>query len=176
MIATQRLMIRPITIVDWKAIQAIWIDQSKSTYAPYIKPKPLDGPSVYHQIQRWIADSGKEHQYWAVCLAATVIGYMTLHKREHGYEIGYCYHSAYQGKGYARESLAAITEHVFVHGTSRVMAQTALKNIPSVKLLLSLGFKQIGTKEVSFFQDERGNDITFDDGVFELNSCLLTSS
>lgn len=51
---------------------------------------------------------GKGTQVFAVCLADAVIGYVNFHKTTEGYEFGFCFHSAYHGKGYARESLAAL--------------------------------------------------------------------
>ena len=53
-------------------------------------------------------------------------------------------------------------------GISRVTAGTAIKNVPSVRLLEALGFHLIGTETVSFYQDENGNDIEFEGGLFEL--------
>ena len=53
-------------------------------------------------------------------------------------------------------------------GISRIEAGTALENIPSVNLLLSLGFNQVGTEKVSFYQDVKGNAIVFEGGIYEL--------
>ncbi len=49
-----------------------------------------------------------------------------------------------------------------------VTAGTAINNIPSVSLLKSLGFAQVGTEKVSFYKDSKGNDMVFDGGVFKL--------
>lgn len=91
-----------------------------------------------------------------------------FHDIGNGYESGYCFHSDYHGKGYAKESYQALINLFSDRGIKRLTAGTALKNIPSVRLLNSLGFKQIGTERVSFYQDEDGNDIYFDGGIFEL--------
>ena len=169
MIKTDRLEIRTVSIDDWKAIQAIWLDQSKSYFAPYIKPKSLDNQSVFYEIKKWSSyTDNSKHHYYVICCNKVIIGYVALHRREDIFEIGYCFHSDYQGKGYAKESISALLDYMKGLGASRIMAQTALKNIPSVKLLLALGFIQTNTKKVSFYQDEKGKDIVFDDGVFEL--------
>ena len=97
-----------------------------------------------------------------------VIGYVAFNKREKGYEIGYCFHSNYHGKGYARESISAILAVMKDKGAANITARTALNNTPSVRLLASLGFKQTGTEEVSFYKDAEGNDITFEGGTYEL--------
>ena len=101
-----------------------------------------------------------------VCLAGKIIGYVIFHRKEYDYEIGYCFHSGFQGKGYAKESLSAILIEMNRRGVSHVLAQTALKNTPSIRLLLSLGFRQIDTVKTSISRDEKGNDILLEDGVF----------
>ena len=85
-----------------------------------------------------------------------------------GRKIGYCYHAAYHGKGYAKESHLALIDYMRELGIKRLTAGTALNNIPSVALLQSLGFELIETEKVSFYKDADGNDIVFDGGIFEL--------
>ena len=51
-------------------------------------------------------------------------------------------------------------------GSKRFTAGTALNNLPSVKLLTSLGFRKIREEKVSFYKDEKGEDIYFDGGIF----------
>ena len=171
MITTERLTIRTVTAEDWKAIQAIWLDQAKSPYACYIAPKPLDDQAVFKEIEKWAGFTGNDpHRYFVICCDETVIGYVALHQRKGSVEIGYGFHSGHQGKGYARESISALLDLLKEHGISRIIAQTALKNTPSVKLLRSLGFEQIKTKKVSFYQNTDGENIVFDDGVFALQT------
>lgn len=169
MIKTDRLSIRRVRNNDWKDIQAIWADAAESVYAQYDRPNDLDDQSVSRRIAKWasFADND-EHIFLAVCLQDAVIGYVVFNKRENGYEIGYCFHSNYHGKGYARESISAILDVMRDKGAVNITAGTALNNTPSVRLLASLGFKQTGTEEVSFYKDAEGNDITFEGGIYEL--------
>ena len=169
MIKTDRLLIRRVRTDDWKGIQAIWTDAANSVYAQYDKPNDLDDQSVSRRIAKWasFADNN-EHIFLAICLQDAVIGYVAFNKRESGYEIGYCFHSNYHGKGYARESISAILAVMKDKGAANITARTALNNTPSVRLLASLGFKQTGTEEVSFYKDAEGNDITFEGGTYEL--------
>ena len=169
MIKTDRLSIRRGRADDWIAIQAIWADAAKSIYAQYDKPSDLDDQSVSRRIAKWASSAGSdEHMFFAVCLQEMVIGYVALNTRETGYEIGYCFHSDYHGKGYARESISAILDMMKDRGTISITAGTALNNMPSVRLLSSLGFRQIGTEKVSFYKDDDGNDIIFEGGIYEL--------
>ena len=48
-------------------------------------------------------------------------------------------------------------EQLSEQGYRRFTAGTALENTPSVKLLRSLGFSQIGEEQVSFYKDEDGD-------------------
>ncbi|MBR0161234.1 MAG: GNAT family N-acetyltransferase [Oscillospiraceae bacterium] len=169
MIKTKRLSIRRVRADDWEAIQSIWKDAAKSIYAQYDKPNDLDDQSVSRRISKWASfTDGDEHIFLAVCLQDVVIGYVALNKRESGYEIGYCFHSNYHGKGYARESISSILDIMKDKGAVNIIAGTALNNIPSVRLLTSLGFRQTGTEKVSFYKDDKGNDITFEGGNYEL--------
>ena len=98
-----------------------------------------------------------------------MIGYSSFNRRENGYELGYCFHSACHGKGYAKESHLALLDYMRELGIKRLTAGTAINNTPSVALLKSLGFELIETEKVSFYKDAAGRDIVFDGGVFELN-------
>ncbi len=168
-IRTERLSIRRVAAGDWKAIQAIWADAAQSEYARYDKPNDTGDGAVSRRIARWASFAeGDEHMFFAVCLEDAVIGYAALNRREEGYELGYCFHSAWHGKGYARESIAAILNRVKERGAHRIEAGTALKNQPSVRLLQALGFRQTGTEPVSFYRNAAGKAIVFEGGVFEL--------
>lgn len=169
LIKTERLQIRHIAESDWQSVKEIWEDFNLSEYARFDMPHNTDDAEVRARISRW-AEAGvnMEHMFFAVCLRDKLIGYIVFHIRENGYEIGYCFHSAYHGKGYARESHTALIDYLQSLGITRFTAGTALDNLPSVKLLYSLGFRLIGEEKVSFYQDEEGNDIFFDGGIFEL--------
>ena len=166
---TERLTIRHIVADDWKSIKEIWVDFNISAISQYDKPHNTDDEDVRARIAKWaVANSGTEHMFFAICLDDAVIGYSAFNIRENGYEIGYCFHSAYHGKGYAKESHVALFDYMRELGITRLTAGTALNNISSVALLKALGFELIETEKVSFYKDAEGNDIVFDGGVFEL--------
>lgn len=169
LIKTERLQIRYITESDWQSVKEIWEDFNLSEYAQYDMPNNTDDAEVRARISGWAkASIDMEHMFFAVCLRDKLIGYIVFNIRENGYEIGYCFHSAYHGKGYAKESHKALIAYFRSLGITRFTAGTALNNLPSVNLLYSLGFRLIGEEKVSFYQDEDGNDIVFDGGIFEL--------
>ena len=170
-ITTARLHIRPVQAEDWPAVRAIWVDFASSPYAQYDTPHNTAPDDVCPRIARWAAftEAGMEHMFFAVCLGEAVIGYIAFNIRAVGYEIGYCFHSAHHGKGYAREALRALLTHMRALGITHFSAGTALNNTPSVKLLTALGFRLTGTEQVSFYKDAQGRDIVFDGGIFELD-------
>ena len=57
-------------------------------------------------------------------------------------------------------------EQLLGDGSDTCIARTALKNLPSVKLLRTIGFEKIGEESVSFYTDAQGNIISFDGGIF----------
>ena len=171
LIKTDRLTIRHIMPDDWKSIKEIWVDFNSSTFSQYDIPHSTDDEDVQRRIAKWAgANSGTEHMFFAICLGDTVIGYSAFNIREDGYEIGYCFHSVYHGKGYAKESHLALFDYLRTLGITKFTAGTAINNIPSVSLLKSLGFELTGKENVSFYKDARGNDIVFQGGIFKLNT------
>lgn len=166
---TERLVIRPVRKEDWRAVQAIWEDFNASEYARYDRPHCTDDDDVRARIARWAeVSAGMEHMFFAVCLNDRLIGYTAFNIRTDWYEIGYCFHSAYHGRGYALESHAALFDAFRRRGITRFSAGTAMANRPSVALLEKLGFRQTGTEQVSFYQDAQGRPVVFEGGIFEL--------
>ena len=152
---TEHLNVRYIEENDWKSIQAIWLDFKKSEYV------------IYDNYKAYFTHNGTEHIFFAVCLGNEVIGYVSMNMEGDGYEIGYGFLNKAHGKGYARESITAIIDYIQGMGAKRIVAGTALKNLPSVRLLESLEFKLTGTEQISFYKDSEGKDIYFEGGVFE---------
>lgn len=170
LLKTDRLTIRHVVAGDWKRMQAIWADFVAAPLSQYDRPHDTGDEAVRARIAKWAAaNSGTAHMFFAVCLGETVIGYIACNARKNGHEIGYCFHSAYHGKGYAKESHLALFDYLRTLGITRLTAGTAMGNTPSVALLKSLGFSLTGTETVSFYQDAQGNDIVFEGGIFELD-------
>ena len=80
-------------------------------------------------------------------------GYVCFHREGEAYDLGYCFHSAYQGKGYAWESASALLEYLASQGAVVFTAGTALDNLPSRRLLERLGFALVSTEQVAFVEN-----------------------
>ena len=180
-ILTDRLLIRPIEAADWPAVREIWAALAPLPMAQYDKPFDTRPESVQPRIARWAEYTvkGTAHMFFAVCLQPhsgkqpvenqpKAVGYVAFNQRDDGHEIGYSFHPAYHGKGYAKESLSALLTHLRARGITRFSAGTALNNTPSVRLLTALGFQLVGTEQVSFYKDSQERDIVFEGGIFEL--------
>ena len=171
LIKTERLTIRHIIEDDWKSVKEIWKNFKLSEFAQYDMPHNTDDEEVRVRISRWAKfNSGKEHMFFAICMKDIVIGYIAFNVREDSYEIGYCFHSDYHGKGYAKESHMALFDYMKSINIKKFIARTAINNKPSVALLKSLGFKMVDKEKVSFYKDEKENDIIFEGGIFELET------
>lgn len=170
MMTTERLTLRPVVAEDWPAVQEIWAALAPLPMAQYDKPHNTAPELVRERVARWarFTASGTEHMFFAPCLDGKMIGYFAFNQRENSHEVGYSFHPAYHGKGYAKEALSALLAHLRTMGITRISAGTALNNIPSMKLLTGLGFQLVGTEQVSFYKDAEGKDIFFDGGILEL--------
>lgn len=174
----EELSFRRIEADDWESIKEIWDDQKCSVYACFDKPNDTAPDIVRKRIEKWASYANSmEHIFCAVCLDEHLIGYVAFNQRDGGYETGYCFHSKYQGKGYAKKSMTALIHAIHdIEPQAVITAGTAIENTPSVRLLKSLGFRQIGSETVSFYQDQDGKPIFFDGGIFELSvqdECII---
>ena len=62
-------------------------------------------------------------------------------------EIGYTVFPQHRGQGYAKEAAAALVRWAFQHGEKRVYASVSPANGPSLAVVKSVGFKQVGTQD-----------------------------
>ena len=167
---TSRLNIRCIEPDDWKSLIEIWKDFNQSEFSKYDVPHSLDEEEVREKTKSWAGVSpDKEHMFFAVCNQEEMLGYIDFHRNDDGYECGYCFHSKFHGKGYAKESMQMLMEWLSRDSSTRFVAGTALHNLPSVKLLTSLGFRKIREEKVSFYKYAKGEDVYFDGGIFMVN-------
>lgn len=160
---TERLLIRELIPDDWKFMQRIAADFQKSKYAIYDMPLPTKDLEIA-ALTKQFAETGL---FYAVLLGDVMIGYICFHEDSGNYDLGYCFHSDYQGKGYAFESCRAVMEYIAKERNITVFtAGTAMNNKPSCKLLERLGFALQKTEQLSFQKDMNGKDIPFEGGIF----------
>lgn len=157
-------MIRRMREDDWRGNQVIWRDFNRSRYAVYDGVLPEEDAEVRRQTREFMGSG----LFFSVFLAenGTMIGYVCFHQDRDAFDLGYCFHSAFQGRGYAFESARAAMEFlVKERNAKRFTAGTALDNGPSLRLLDRLGFRLASTETVSF-----DGDFSFVGGNFILEA------
>ena len=162
-IETERLEIRYIVDEDWRDMLELFTDFSNSPYVLLDLPKPTDEEGARYRTERY-TDS---RIFYAVSLKGEekVFAYICVHDDGDSHDVGYCFHSAYHGKGYAREAISALIRfYAESYGVKLFTAGTAIENTPSVKLLTRLGFKLVSTEPNSFYEGH-----TFESGNFLLD-------
>ena len=148
-IRTERLVIRAMREEDWQWNQKIWRDFNQSEYEPYDDTLPEEDGAVQALTKKFI-ESGL---FFSVFLpdGGEMIGYICFHQSGQEYDLGYCFRTGYQGKGYALESAKAVIAYLHeTRGAVRFTAGTALENKPSCRLLERLGFACCSTNTMSF--------------------------
>lgn len=156
---TERLYIRNLDETDWPEMKRIFEDFRHSDYAVYDAPLPEKEEEI-KALTKSFADS---QGFFAVFLQASgkMIGYVCFHQEKDSYDLGYCFHSAYHGHGYAFESGTQLIRYFQEHnGAKTFTAGTALDNLPSCQLLKKLGFVCVSTEIISFdgtFSFQGGN-------------------
>jgi RimJ/RimL family protein N-acetyltransferase len=142
-ILTERLLIRKLEIGD---AQAFFKYRSLPQIYEYqsFQPKNEEDVKLFFEA---IAEMPNIQNTWfqlAVCLKETnhMIGDIGIHflNDDTQTEIGYTIDPDYQGKGYARESVLAVTNYLFtVLQKQRVTASVDPDNKKSIRLLESIG-------------------------------------
>lgn len=162
--STERLIVRALLPDDWPSLREIALDFNAGPYAPYDHALPTDEEGI-RQAAGYFASSG---EYYAAFLPdGRMAGYIRLALFEGEAELGYCFHSAFHGKGYAFEAVSALMDALIREGdVCSFVAGTALDNAPSRRLLDRLGFELAETASVSFHKDANGQEIYFEAGLF----------
>jgi RimJ/RimL family protein N-acetyltransferase len=97
----------------------------------------------------------------AVVRGGAVIGQVELVRRDTGTgELGYVFHPAHQGKGFATEAATAMIRLGFDATLTRVMARCSADNTPSANLMRRLGMRQTSSGRL-FTKGQWRDELTF---------------
>ena len=143
---TERLRLRELTVDDAAFVMELVNEPAWLRFIGDRNVHSLDDARGY--IARGPLASYAKHGFglWAVELSATgePIGMCGLVKRqtlEH-FDLGFAFLSRHWGHGYARESAAAVVERAReLFHLPKLVAITDLDNLPSQKVLTSVGFR-----------------------------------
>jgi RimJ/RimL family protein N-acetyltransferase len=148
-IYTERLIIRPLLIADLDAVLSI--TGLPETYS-YIPEDPMNELAARNMIEHGQNNSTLNDlpPDIAVLLLETnelvgLLSFNTISSRFHTVEIGWIFHPAYRGKGYASEAAHALMDYGFrVLKLHRVIATCDPHNRPSVRIMEKLGMRLEG--------------------------------
>lgn len=166
-IKTKRLEIKNFVIDNWMDLQEIFVDFESSEYAIYDYQLPTTDNEV-----KGITDRFAKNKFFAVYELNNnkVIGYVCFNgENDKELDLGYCFNSLYQGKGYATEACIAVINYAFnTLQVERLTAGTANLNYPSCGVLNRLGFSKTSECIHSCRKTTEGNPIEFVGSLFLL--------
>ncbi|MBQ2952521.1 MAG: GNAT family N-acetyltransferase [Clostridia bacterium] len=164
---TERLILRAFRPEDADDLYACLSREPVVRYEPY---EPFTRQQAAEEAARRAGDPA----FIAVVLKeiGRVIGNVWFAPGEwDAWELGYVFHDACWGRGYAAEACRAVLEDGFVHrGVRRVVAMCNPENAASWRLLERLGFIREGhlRRNVFFRRDESGAPCWQDTFVYGL--------
>ncbi len=168
---TIRLRIKPLSKEDSADFAAYRSDPEIARYqswdTPYSKAQALE--LIESQTGMNLPPKGQWLQLGIYLIeTGELIGDLALHaleETEPSFELGYTISKRFQGQGYAKEAVATLMENLTREvGAKRFIATPDSRNLPSIKLLQSLGFMQ--RPERSWDEFFKGENVTVD--YFEL--------
>ncbi len=135
--STERLTIRKFTPDDHVDLAEILTDADVTYFEPY------ETFTKEACVQEAINFSNSD-EFYAVVLDGKVIGKIYFSDEGYGsYEIGYTFHKAYQGNGYASESIKGMMQYAFsALGVRRIFAQIDTRNSKSIRLAERVGMRK----------------------------------
>ena len=153
---TLRLRLRSFNLADQTEFNALIRDKMASPMAAYDHAFPVDDAGLSKVLAFFAATEAfiaVEHRE-----TRRLIGFVTLHPaQEAARDIGYCFHTEWQGQGFATEAVSAAVEYARdVLHAQKLVCGTAKCNVASVRLLERLGFTLVSEELTSFSVDERG--------------------
>lgn len=160
-IDSRRLTYQPLTPDDWPFFLQLY--QDRQVMAFVADPRPLDAIRAAFDARLPTWQPGASH--WLCLLMRDkesgspvgLTGY--LHHEPALAEVGFLLDPAWQGIGYAHESLRTLCEFAFGSGGVRKLTATVTAgNLASRKVLEKSGFQLEGTLRESWFLDGRWQD------------------
>ena len=105
-------------------------------------------------IQLHRMEENPDRRDWTARLMVThaqvVVGHCGFHGPPEAVgraEIGYTVFAPFRGRGFAKEAARALVGWAFAQGETEVYASVSPDNEPSLAVVKSLGFKQVGTQD-----------------------------
>jgi len=179
---TERLQLRPVQESD---AAALFTYRSDPEVNRLLTRFPDSEDEVLAFIQEASREFDQEDTWFQLVVARRadkqVVGDLGLHFMgpfNQQVELGYTFAKAEQGKGYAREAIAAVLNLLFlVLQKHRVTASIDPRNEPSIRLVEHLGFRREAYHRESFYvQGEWLDDLVYAQLRWEWSELQLPTS
>jgi len=149
-IETERLILRPIEVGDWRAIHRF---ASLPDVARYLPNEPFTESDSQAFALRW-SEQARQGDEWPAVMGVLLkaegefIGYVPFEpfsQEYHTREIGWVFDPEYQGQGYATEAARAVLDLAFGKlGLHRIVATCDPRNTASHRVMEKLGMRREG--------------------------------
>ena len=168
-LSTDRLFLRPVTILDAEALYTYRSDAETNKYQGWV-PKSIDDAQNF--ISK-VAEKIDEYNTWFQFAITSkvngeLIGDVGIHffdTNKYQVVIGCTIAKNHQGKGFASEALKAVINYLFSElNKRRITCSIDPRNINSIRMVEGLGFR----KEAHFKQSVLINGEWFDDVIYAL--------
>ncbi|NLD72262.1 MAG: GNAT family N-acetyltransferase [Chloroflexi bacterium] len=161
---TERLTLRPFTLVDAARVQRLAGDEAIARYTLNIPHPYEDG-----MAEAWIEShpdrfQAGESATFAITLREErlligAIG-LTFAERHHRAEMGYWIAADRWGQGYGTEAARAVLRYAFAErGLHKVMATHLAPNVASGRVMLKIGMSQEGVQREHVLKNDRYEDL-----------------
>jgi [ribosomal protein S5]-alanine N-acetyltransferase len=149
-IFTQRLELRRTRVADAAAMFEALRDPLMYTFVPRDAPtRVADVEQRFARVTQETAPTRAEQWLnWTVWLRESGAGIGTIEataKPDHRVEIGYLFDARIWRRGYAREAVSAMLDHLKACGATEFEASIDIRNTASKALALSVGFQHVAT-------------------------------
>ena len=169
---TARLDIRDLVPDDWRAVHDYASDEAVTRYLSWGPNTEQDTRAFVDAACRDAAEQPRRNFALGVVdrETATLIGGcgLLVRREEYGeYEVGYCFHRDWWGRGFGTESVRALVGFAFRSGQAhRIYALVDPENHASSRLLQDLGFRLEGhQRQDSLIRGEWRDSLVY--GVLE---------
>lgn len=134
---TERLTVGSFIPEDANDLADILTDPEVTFFEPYLT-------FTREKCVQEAVHLSKSNEFYAVLQNGTVIGKIYFSKQQADtYTLGYTFGAAYQGKGFAAESIGGFLEYAFSEwNVRRVIAEIDVRNSNSVKLAERIGMRR----------------------------------
>ena len=143
---TQRLILRNVCTAD---AEVMYDYRNDDRCAKYQRGQTKDFPGICDLVTRRSEDDIQDRENFLVAVelrdTGDMIGEVVVMPNDGCFSIGYTFHYAYHGKGYAYEALCLLTDLLHErYPHMEFISFTEPENIASMKLLKKLGYNDLG--------------------------------